>query len=371
MDVSYVLAGLTTVLAGFFAFVFKEIPKNIAFRIYQLISNSISVISINDEDYIFLNEWLYNKNIKMLKKHIELKYVYTPNGGKSIPSLGYGNFFCKYGFLTFINVNKRKIDNNIYSADEITVSFYGLHGKKIFKEFNNSFNNKNNGIIKVFTNDPRFYIKEPRKSFDTIFNKSIDKIKEHLDKWLDSEYLYNKSGDPYKTGILLYGPPGTGKSTIARAIATYLNFDLHVISMSDYKETKELAERVSRIPSNSVVLLDDVDTMIKSRNEIDKMSSSNQKDYYSYIQSVMNMLDGAISPNKVVFVACTNYIDKLDDAFKRPSRFDLQLEISNITYDDAVRMCNYYGVDVNVLQGIELPCSPAKLKHIIFNNVDI
>ena len=144
-------------------------------------------------------------------------------------------------------------------------------------------------------------------------------------------------------------------------------FDL----IQDIYPEKELAERVSRIPSNSVVLLDDVDTMIKSRNEIDKMSSSNQKDYYSYIQSIMNMLDGAISPNKVVFVACTNYIDKLDDAFKRPSRFDLQMEISNITYDDAVRMCNYYGVDVNVLQGIELPCSPAKLKHIIFNNVDI
>lgn len=62
-----ITAALITMFSGFLMFIFKEVPKNIFFRISQFISDSISVISINDEDYIFINEWLNKLDLKLLK----------------------------------------------------------------------------------------------------------------------------------------------------------------------------------------------------------------------------------------------------------------------------------------------------------------
>lgn len=141
--------------------------------------------------------------------------------------------------------------------------------------------------------------------------------------------------------------------------------------MSDYQDVTKLSERITKISQRSVVLFDDVDTMIKTREEIDSMDGKEKKEYYCYIQTVMNILDGAISPNEVVFVACTNYIDKLDSAFKRKSRFDLQLKIDMINYNNAKNMCDYYGIDEDVLDkhNIVFPCTPADIKSLIFSNL--
>jgi len=43
--------------------------------------------------------------------------------------------------------------------------------------------------------------------------------------------------------------------------------------------------------------------------------------------SLINMIDGTTSINNVVFVATTNYIDKLPKRLTRPSRFDKIIEI--------------------------------------------
>lgn len=370
------LAGIATVLSGFLAYIFKEIPRQIFFRILQMTSSSISVLSINDEDYIFLNQWLNKINNKLLNKHIELKEMCTREGDLHIPSIGYGNYFCRLGTLQYMNVKKHRVENNLWSHDEIVIDFFGINNKKLFKDLMTSINNRTKDIIKVYTNNPYYYIPEPKKNFEQIFSPYTKVIKNTIDVWVRNEEVYKRSGEPYKLGILLYGPPGTGKTTFAKAIATYLNYNLHSIALNDYDKAKELSERVMRIPSNSVVLLDEVDTMIKSREEIQKMDSDVKKEYEGYLQTLNGILDGAVSPNKVVFVATTNEIEKLDYAFKRDGRFDLKLNIGYMSKEDAIDMCKSYNIPVDKLDNLirninklENPITPSTVKKLIFDNL--
>jgi replication-associated recombination protein RarA len=44
----------------------------------------------------------------------------------------------------------------------------------------------------------------------------------------------------YNLGIMFHGKPGTGKTTITRAIANYLGYNIELVDVSKVKTTKEL-----------------------------------------------------------------------------------------------------------------------------------
>ncbi|KAJ4375820.1 hypothetical protein N0V83_001097 [Neocucurbitaria cava] len=87
-----------------------------------------------------------------------------------------------------------------------------------------------------------------------------DKIKNDVEKFFhdSSKSWYHRAGRPYRHGYLLYGPPGTGKTSLSTALASHCNLPLVLISlrgMDDY----QLQEAFRRVPSKSVVLLEDID----------------------------------------------------------------------------------------------------------------
>ncbi|TFY50769.1 hypothetical protein EVG20_g11339, partial [Dentipellis fragilis] len=53
-----------------------------------------------------------------------------------------------------------------------------------------------------------------------------------IQAFLDSEAWYQEKGIPFHRGYLLHGPPGTGKTSTVFAIASRLNFDIYVLSLS-------------------------------------------------------------------------------------------------------------------------------------------
>ena len=206
-----------------------------------------------------------------------------------------------------------------------------------------------------------------KRKFDTLFfdNHISDDIKSYLDEWKSNEKMYKDKGIIFKTGILLYGEPGTGKSTLALAIADYLNYDLITINLNNFSKLQigSITSAIDNDSSNYVILFDEIDTLFSNRDEdIDQ----NHKEA---ISNLLAFLDSPLSPNNVVFVATTNYIDRLDKAVIRKGRFDKAIEIKNISYNTAVKMCKSFGLSAsevnNILKDEKGLYNPASLQSKI------
>lgn len=181
------------------------------------------------------------------------------------------------------------------------------------------------------------------RSFDTLYldDNISQKIKDHIDKWKSNREIYKVRGLKFKTGILLYGPPGTGKSSIAAAVADYLNCNLIIIDSStfSYINLSSLTASIESDDHMYVILLDDIDVIFKSRD--DNTATSQDK---SNIAKLLGFLDSSNSPDNVVFIATTNHVELLDKAVTRSGRFDKIYEISDITPDIAIKMCEGFGL---------------------------
>lgn len=207
--------------------------------------------------------------------------------------------------------------------------------------------------------------------FDTDINESI---KIHLDKWLKSEPVYEERGLLFKTGILIYGNAGTGKSSLATAIATYLNCDLVNINTASFSRLN-ISEVVDSINSDNkryVILLDEIDTIFKSRDDENLSEEDKNK-----ATKLLTFLDSPQSPNNVVFVATTNYIDRLDPAVMRKGRFNLVQEVPNMHIGTAQRMCHGFGLKETDITKVlkkyqnETTINPATLQADILDIIEV
>lgn len=117
------------------------------------------------------------------------------------------------------------------------------------------------------------------KSFDNLFlNKNIkSSIIKTIDNFNNSHQLCKKLGIPHKLGFMFYGTPGCGKSSTVYAIAQYLHRNIYHINLNLYESVNKFMTDISKIENNSVVVFNDIDTMITKRKEpmnIDKIIDS-------------------------------------------------------------------------------------------------
>ena len=181
------------------------------------------------------------------------------------------------------------------------------------------------------------------KTFDKLFfsHNEIDLVRSHIENFEKTMEIYKQRMIPYKTGILLYGKPGTGKTSIINAICTEYDRKMVNINVNNLQEI-DLVE-LSTILDNDededyVVVFEDIDTLFLNREE----SKDTNKDYFDIIQKLLQFLDGVSSPNNVIFVATTNYKDRLDDAIIREGRFDLKIEIRGLLEKEAIGMIHSF-----------------------------
>ena len=249
--------------------------------------------------------------------------------------------------------------NTAFQSD-VYLYFFGRYSNRWFNRFGEKLkeNVKDEKIITSFTvttgNDGYWYCTAKEiaaRKFNTLyFDNNIDKqITDHLDKWLATKPVFKERGLIFKTGILLYGSPGTGKSSIATAIASYLGCDMIIIDTSTFDKLKinEVTNSIDADDDMYVVLLDEVDALFKSRDD-DKLTDEKKKE----VDKLLAFLDSPQSPNNVVFVATTNYIDHLDMAVRRKGRFDKEFEVLDISQDTARKMCKGFDLDDDIIDDI-------------------
>ncbi len=211
----------------------------------------------------------------------------------------------------------------------------------------------------------------PRPMNTLYFDKGIkEEIEKHLDKWEANEDIYKERGLIFKTGILLYGNAGTGKSSLASAIAHRLNCALITIDMSTFADLNisEVTESINADDDRYVILLDEIDTVFTNRE--DDASTDKQR---STISKLLQFMDSQHSPTNVVFVATTNYKDRLDDALMRKGRFDKIIHLGDIDYNAAIEMCKGFNLTQDQINSLKLDknstFNPAELQDRILSTI--
>jgi SpoVK/Ycf46/Vps4 family AAA+-type ATPase len=136
-------------------------------------------------------------------------------------------------------------------------------------------------------------------------------------------------GFNHKVGVLLYGKEGTGKSTILKYYAEKAVNEQQAIVFYLSKEyisyCWEFVEKIRKIQDNPIIIIFD---------EVDQHIRNNSSDNESLIKTI---LDGNSSIDNCIFLAATNYLDKIPEAIKnRPSRFKYVLDIEGIQHQDEI-----------------------------------
>lgn len=127
---------------------------------------------------------------------------------------------------------------------------------------------------------------------------------------------YISGGQTHKAGVLLYGPPGSGKTSSIKLLSKSLVEDqglVFYVSRNVGVAAKFLEEffKVEK-DRNILVIIEDIDAIINEEGD----------------HQLLQMLDSNTAIDNVVFLATTNYPDRLSPRFyDRPGRFSYVVEI--------------------------------------------
>lgn len=130
-------------------------------------------------------------------------------------------------------------------------------------------------------------------------------------------------------GILLFGPPGTGKTMIGRCIASQAKATFFSITAStltskwigDGEKSMRTLFTVARCLKPSVIFIDEVDSLLKSRSDSEHEASRRMKTEF------LAQFDGLSSQanDGLLVIGTTNRPQELDEAVRR--RFAAKLFI--------------------------------------------
>lgn len=161
-------------------------------------------------------------------------------------------------------------------------------------------------------------------------DEEISKIREMVEFPMKHPKIFEKLGISAPKGVLLTGPPGTGKTLLAKAVATETDAKFVSIAgpeiMSKYHGGSEenLRAKFEEAQKNTpaIIFIDEIDAIAPKRGE------TNDQAEKRVVTQLLTLMDGLKSRGQVVVMAATNRPDDLDEALRRPGRFDRELRIN-------------------------------------------
>jgi transitional endoplasmic reticulum ATPase len=170
---------------------------------------------------------------------------------------------------------------------------------------------------------------QPAINFSSIHGN--DTIKARLKEAAQSIISARTEQRTARNGILLHGEPGNGKTAFAEALAGELRLPLITLTYADVashwvgqKSTRvRAAFEQARREQPCVLFIDEVDSFLESREG----HSDGTKEDRDLVNALLTLMVD-IRQCRVILVAATNHVARLDAASVREGRFDFKVEIT-------------------------------------------
>ncbi|MFA4855633.1 MAG: CDC48 family AAA ATPase [archaeon] len=170
----------------------------------------------------------------------------------------------------------------------------------------------------------------PSVSYDDIggLDEPIRKVREMIELPMRHPEIFRKLGIVPPKGVLLYGPPGTGKTLLAKAVAHETNAHFKSVNAPEImsKFVGEAEERIRQIfkeaeeNAPSIIFIDEIDAIAPKRETV--MGEVERR----VVAQILALMDGLEARGNVIVIAATNRVNSLDEALRRPGRFDREIE---------------------------------------------
>lgn len=143
----------------------------------------------------------------------------------------------------------------------------------------------------------------PSKEFDTVISE--------MDMFLkpETKQSYVDHGFLYKRSIFLHGLPGTGKTCIVNRVCEAVSKVGGIILFNENANLTSMAlEELANVMPDRLVLV--------IFEEFDEQISNKRQESH-----LLKMLDGQIQKNNAIYLATTNFLNKIPKRVLRPGRF--------------------------------------------------
>jgi transitional endoplasmic reticulum ATPase len=204
----------------------------------------------------------------------------------------------------------------------------------------------------------------PNVTYEDIggLGKELVKIRETIELPMKSPELFRRLGIAPPKGVLLHGPPGTGKTLIAKAVANESGASFKVINgpeiMSKFygESEQKLREAFEEAEKNapSIIFIDELDSIAPKRAEVTGEVERR------VVAQLLALMDGLTGRGQVIVIGATNRVDDVDEALRRPGRFDREIEIGVPDVDGRLEVLHIHTRAMPIEDDVDLVSLAAK-----------
>jgi cell division protease FtsH len=217
------------------------------------------------------------------------------------------------------------------------------------------------------------------KFADAIGNEEAKAALNRVKAFMSDPSSYVKLGAAAPRGVLLVGPPGTGKTLLAKALAGESKANFIAVDGSYFTATYYGAGvakvkalfKLARKNAPCVLFIDEVDGIGKRSRGTEGGGAESEMN--RIINRVLVEMDGFEAMDNVVVVAATNHENNIDEAMRRPGRFDMLVRLAKPTLPERAKLFDLYldkvtadgSADSAALARMTPGLTPAEIANIV------